>query len=91
MTPLNTAVGMSLIDCVELIINLGANLNEKDGEGWTALHLSSYSGIIEIFKLLINKGADINAQGVDGETPLNSADNEKKNFRPSPQSWSQDS
>ena len=76
--PLNTAVGMGLIDCVELLINLGANLNEKDGEGWTALHLSSYSGKIEIVKLLIDKGADINAQDVDGETPLNRAENEKE-------------
>ena len=57
---MNTAVGMGLIDCVELLINLGANLNEKDGEGWTALHLSSNSGKIELVKLLIDKG-DINA------------------------------
>ncbi|MCH2601119.1 MAG: ankyrin repeat domain-containing protein, partial [Pirellulales bacterium] len=66
-----------LIDCVELLINLGANINEKDGEGWTALHLSSNSGKIELVKLLIDKGADINAQEVDGENPLNRAENDK--------------
>ena len=69
---------MGLIDCVELLINLGANLNEKDGEGWTALHLSSYSGKIEVVKLLIDKGVDINAQALDGDTPLNRAENEKE-------------
>ena len=41
-THLNTAVGMGLIDYVELLINLGANLNKKDREGWTALHLSYF-------------------------------------------------
>ena len=75
---MNTAVGMGLIDCAELLINLGANLSEKDGEVWTALHLSSYSGKIEVVKLLIDKGVDMNAQALDGDTPLNRAENEKE-------------
>ncbi len=48
----------------------GVNINERDSNGWTALHFASQNGDVEIGKLLIDNGADIDSKDNYGNTPL---------------------
>lgn len=52
---------------VEFLINHGADVQAKNDEGITPLHIVLYP---EIASLLIRHGADVNAAADDGSTPL---------------------
>ena len=45
----------------EKLIKEGANINEKDSEGYTPLMYAAYYGQTETAKILLKKGADVNA------------------------------
>ena len=64
------------IEDVEILLNLGADVNEKNHLQWTPLHMAAYYGRFEIAKLLIQNGADIDTMCDDQVTPLHfAADN----------------
>lgn len=44
---------------VKMLLEKGVDTDLTDGDGWTALHLASYSGRDQIVKLLLDKGADV--------------------------------
>ena len=57
-------------DMVRLLIQRGANLNQQDAEGQTALmHALEYSDI-DVIETLIKAGADIDLQDDEGNTAL---------------------
>jgi ankyrin repeat protein len=58
------------IKTVGLLLDKGADVNEQDAAGETALMLSATSGSPEIVKLLLDKGADVNARSKAGYTAL---------------------
>lgn len=47
----------------------GADINEQDEHGWTALNWASGQGNVETIKLLLEKGADVTRVGRDQRTP----------------------
>jgi len=55
---------------IELLIEKGANIEEKDDNGYTILHSLVICGTIETMSLLIEKGANIEAKNYWGYTPL---------------------
>ncbi len=60
-------------EIVKILIDAGANINAKNGGGWTALMIAVNKP--EIAKMLINTGADVNASIEGwGRTPLMMAD-----------------
>ena len=64
------------IEDVEILLKLGADVNEKNSLQWTPLHMAAYYGRFEIAKLLIQNGANIDAKCDDLVTPLHfAADN----------------
>ncbi|MEH1771269.1 MAG: ankyrin repeat domain-containing protein, partial [Nostoc sp.] len=65
-TPLHLAVSQGNKQVVELLIAKGADVNAKNKDGNTPLHLA-YD--LDIVKLLIAKGADANAKNNDDMTP----------------------
>jgi len=53
------------------LLKRGANVHQRDKDGWTALHNASSKGYISIAQVLLEKGeADINARSKMGHTPL---------------------
>ena len=54
----------------KLLIENGANVNDKDLQGANALIYASTFGNYETVKLLIENGVEINTQNKDGYTAL---------------------
>jgi len=61
------------IEAVKKHLAKGADVNAKDGDGYTPLHSAVYYGHKEIAELLIAEGADVNAKGGGEWTPLHNA------------------
>lgn len=71
ITPLIEACTNGDYDLVtSLLEEEGADINEKDKDGYSPLTWAFYSGFPDIVSLLLNKGADINNTEKTGHSPL---------------------
>ena len=64
------AVYFNSVKTVKVAIANNLNVNEKDGEKVTPLHVAVANDLIDIVELLLNAGADVNIKNSDNETPL---------------------
>jgi len=71
-TPLIWAVRGNHLETVQVLLQLGADVNIKDNEMDTALHWAAIKGgqRTDIVKALLDSGASINMQDKQGRTPL---------------------
>ena len=70
-TPLHIAAREGLENLIPLLIQHGAELEHKNGNGNTALHEAICANDYEAVKALLQAGADANAKdNLDGNTPL---------------------
>lgn len=70
MPPLAWAAMMGQTAATELLLEHGADINGRNQDGNTALHLAAFLGRAETAELLINNGADVKAKNGDGATPI---------------------
>jgi len=77
LTPLHRAAIEGSYECLQLLIDLGANVNVQDELGWTPLHDAVFHGHISCAMALINAGADLSAETEDFLTILDLADSDK--------------
>ena len=66
-----TAFGNSIHDAardgdsfaVLTLLNTGIDINKKNKDGWTALHIAASKNRLEIVELLIENGAEVDSKG----------------------------
>ncbi|XP_042339676.1 ankyrin repeat domain-containing protein 24 [Plectropomus leopardus] len=61
------------LDCLEVIISHGADINVIDGAGFSALHLAAKNGQSECLKRLLQERLAVNCTDSIGRTPLHHA------------------
>ncbi|XP_044054709.1 ankyrin repeat domain-containing protein 24 isoform X2 [Siniperca chuatsi] len=61
------------LDCLEVIISHGADLNVTDGAGFSALHLAAKNGQSECLKRLLQERLAVDCTDSIGRTPLHHA------------------
>jgi uncharacterized protein len=57
----------------KLLIDAGADVNARQGGGFTPLHSAAQSGDIEFARLLVEAGADVNVRAENQQRPLDFA------------------
>ena len=67
---LHEAVEEGRADVVQVLIDAGADIEEKDSDGHTPLLLACFAGCLDIVKMLIQAGADLRLARTDAETCL---------------------
>lgn len=55
---------------VKRLLELGANVESKDGSYQTPLWWAVHRNVLAVVKLLFKAGADIEAKDSEGQTPL---------------------
>lgn len=70
MPPLTWAAMMGQTKAAELLLKHGANINGKNRDGNTALHLAIFLGRAGTAELLVKNGAALNTKNDDGATPV---------------------
>jgi ankyrin repeat protein len=51
----------------------GADINMRNAQGWTPLHIAAAGGDVTVLALLLQHGADVHAESNLGTTPLYNA------------------
>lgn len=77
LTPLHRAAIEGSYECLQLLIDLGANVNARDELGWTPLHDSVYHGHVSCAMALLNARAELSAETDNFMTVLDMADSDR--------------
>ena len=70
--PLAWAAAHGNIDTLQSLLDAGADLDARNGDGSTPLHTAAFFGEAEIARRLLDAGADPEAKTYDGQTPMDS-------------------
>jgi ankyrin repeat protein len=66
-----------VLSLVNLLLDHGADVNGRRGDGMTALHAAAYRGLTDVIRLLLERGADPSIRATAGahaaQTPLDTA------------------
>jgi len=70
LTPLAYAARQNCLECAQILVAAGANVNERTHYGWTPLLVATQNRHYELGKFLLDHGADPNIPNNGGWTPL---------------------
>ena len=70
---------------VFLVEEMGADVNARDANGYTALHHAASRGDVEMIRYLVEKGADVTVVSRKGETTADMANGPIQRVRPYPE------
>ncbi|XP_057673893.1 protein phosphatase 1 regulatory subunit 27 [Corythoichthys intestinalis] len=74
MAALHEAVLTGNLEVVKLLVKYGADVHQKDEDGWTPLHMACSDGFPEIASYLLSLGASTEAENENGEKPTDLID-----------------
>ncbi|KAM4635423.1 protein phosphatase 1 regulatory subunit 27 [Polymixia lowei] len=74
MAALHEAVLTGNLEVVKLLVKYGADVHQRDEDGWTPLHMSCSDGFPEIARYLLSMGASTEAENENGEKPADLID-----------------
>ncbi|KAK2528333.1 protein phosphatase 1 regulatory subunit 27 [Columba livia] len=80
MAALHEAVLTGNLDCVQLLVKYGADIHQRDEDGWTPLHMACSDGHADIARYLISLGASLDATTDAGDKPSDLIDPEYKDL-----------
>ncbi|XP_013887688.1 protein phosphatase 1 regulatory subunit 27b [Austrofundulus limnaeus] len=69
MAAIHEAVLSGNLDCVKLLVHYGADIHQRDEEGWTPLHMACSDRFPHIARYLLSLGADPELENDCGEKP----------------------
>lgn len=72
--PLNDAAKNGNIEQVKRLLDAGADVNESDSGGWTALHEAVFNAHVFVVKELLEAGADTEARNQENRANKNKED-----------------
>uniref|UniRef100_A0A667WY23 Protein phosphatase 1, regulatory subunit 27a n=1 Tax=Myripristis murdjan TaxID=586833 RepID=A0A667WY23_9TELE len=74
MAALHEAVLTGNLEVVKLLVKYGADVHQRDEDGWTPLHMACSDGFPEIASYLLSMGASTEAENESGEKPADLID-----------------
>lgn len=78
MAAIHEAVLSGNLDCVKLLVSYGADIHQRDEEGWTPLHMACSDDYPHIARYLLSLGADQDLENDCGEKPSDLIDPDSK-------------
>ncbi|XP_071361260.1 protein phosphatase 1 regulatory subunit 27b [Trachinotus anak] len=78
MAAIHEAVLSGNLECVKLLVDYGADIHQRDEEGWTPLHMACSDGFPHIARYLLSLGADSELENDCGEKPADLIDPDNK-------------
>ena len=72
-TPLHAAAEAGRPDCVQVLLEHGANVNQAQEGGLTALHMAARHGHLDVLQLLLDAGAHMEVKDHAGANLLHTA------------------
>lgn len=79
-TALHMAADAGNLECVELLVSSGCDINAADQDGISVLHAAVIAGHEKTVEFLLSNGADPDQADMDGDTPRSCADVHLKRF-----------
>uniref|UniRef100_A0A8C8S4W5 Protein phosphatase 1 regulatory subunit 27 n=1 Tax=Pelusios castaneus TaxID=367368 RepID=A0A8C8S4W5_9SAUR len=80
MAALHEAVLSGNLDCVKLLVRHGADIHQKDENGWTPLHMACSDGHTHIARYLVSLGARLDVTNDAGAKPSDLIDADYKDL-----------
>ncbi|XP_061761795.1 protein phosphatase 1 regulatory subunit 27 [Nerophis ophidion] len=74
MAALHEAVLTGNLEVVKLLVKYGADVHQRDEDGWTPLHMACSDGFPQIASYLLSIGASKEAENESGEKPADLID-----------------
>ncbi|XP_034055730.1 protein phosphatase 1 regulatory subunit 27 [Gymnodraco acuticeps] len=74
MAAIHEAVLTGSLEVVKLLVKYGADVHQRDEDGWTPLHMACSDGYPEIARYLLSTGASTVAENENGEKPADLID-----------------
>ena len=74
ITALHVASANDFAEVARVLIEAGADINQRSGFGYTPLHLAAITDATRVAQLLLDAGANVNSRDPSGETPIDDAD-----------------